>query len=107
MLDGTDPRVSVRQLPGICLRVRDQLRDRPDWHCRMDSDTENIGGHARDRIQVLDWVVERPALEQDLVDVGLRASEQDRVAVRTGARDSGGPQGRATPADILNDHSAE
>ena len=58
----------------------------------MDGDTENIGGHARNWIQVLDWVVERPALEQGLVDVGLRASEQDRVAVRTGACDSGGTQ---------------
>jgi hypothetical protein len=56
----------------------------------MHGDAENIGGHSRNRIQVFDWIIERPALEQGLVDVRLRPAKQDRVAVRLSACDSGG-----------------
>jgi hypothetical protein len=56
----------------------------------MHGDAQNIGSHARDWLQVFDRIIERPALEQGLVDVRLRPAEQDRLAVRPGACDSGG-----------------
>jgi hypothetical protein len=46
----------------------------------MHGDAEEIGGHARNRIQVFDRIIERSALEQGLVDVRQRPAEQDRVA---------------------------
>ena len=45
---------------------------------------ETIGGHARNRIQVLDRIVERPALEQGLVYVRLRPAEQDACSRQAG-----------------------
>src|SRR5262245_29987931 len=55
-------------------------------------------------IKVLDWIVERPALEQRLVDVRLSSTEQDRVAIRTRASDRGRTQRRATATDVFDHH---
>ena len=69
--------------------------------------TRQLGGHARDRIEVLDRIVERPALEQGLVHVSLRPAEQDGVAVRRGAHDGGGTERGAAATDVLDHHRAE
>src|SRR5262249_786752 len=62
---------------------------------------------ARNWIQVLNRIIEWPALEQRLVDVREGAAEQNGVAVRAGAGDRGGTQGTAAAADVFNDHGAE
>jgi len=68
---------------------------------------EAIGSHARNRIEILDRIVERPALEQSLVDVRLRPAEQDGVAIRRSADDRSGAERSAAPADILDHHRAK
>ncbi len=73
----------------------------------MHRDAEEIDRRTRNRSQVLDRIVERPALEQRLVDVRLRPTEQDRIAVRRGARDGGPTQRRTATAHILKYHSTE
>jgi len=73
----------------------------------MYCDAENIGGDACDWIQVLDWIIERPTLEQCLVDVRQRPAEQDRVAVRLGACDGGGTYRSTATTDVFNHHRAE
>jgi len=62
---------------------------------------------AHDRIEVLDRIVERPVLEQRLVDVRQRAAEQQRVAVGLRAGDRGGAHRGAGAADVLDHHGAE
>src|SRR5262249_17666477 len=62
---------------------------------------------ARNRIQVLNRIIERPALEQRLVDVRKGAAEQNGVAARASAGDRGGTQGTAAAADVFNDYGAE
>src|SRR5262249_4434251 len=62
---------------------------------------------ARNRIQVLNRIIERPALEQRLVDVREGAAEQNGVAVRTGTGDRGGTQRTTAAADVFDDHRAE
>jgi hypothetical protein len=68
---------------------------------------EAIGSHARNRIESLDRIVERPALEQSLVDVRLRPTEQDGVAVRRSAGDRNGAERSAAPANVLDHHRAK
>src|SRR5262245_55298511 len=68
----------------------------------MHGDTKRIGGNARNRIQVLDRIIERSALEQGLVDVRLRSAEEDGVAIRAGARDGSGTKRGAAAADVFN-----
>src|SRR5438552_12159485 len=107
MLDRADPRVPVGQLAGIGFRIDYEFLERLNWYRAMHCNAEDIGGHARNRIQVLDRVIQRPALEQGLVDVRLRAAEQDRVAIRPGACDGGGTERRAAATDVFNHHRAE
>src|SRR5262249_48279432 len=61
----------------------------------------------RNRIEILDRIVERPALEQGLVDVRLCPAEQDGVAVRRSAYDRSGAERSAAPADILDHYRAK
>jgi hypothetical protein len=68
---------------------------------------EAIGSHARNRIEILDRIVERPALEQSLVDVRLRPAEQDGVAVRRSADDRSGAERSAAPTNVLDHHRAK
>ena len=107
MLDRADTGMPVGQLAGIGFRIGDELLQALNRHRRMHGDAEKIGGHARNRIQVLDRIIERPALEQRLVDVRLRPAEQDRVAVGPGAGDGGGTERGAAAADVLDHHGAE
>jgi len=73
----------------------------------MHCDTENIGGDARDRIQVSDRIIERPTLEQRLVDMRQRPAKQDRVAVRLSPCDAGSAYRSAAATDVFNHHRAE
>ena len=70
MLDRAGTGVPVGQLAGVCFRVSDELLEGLSRHRRMHGDAQNIGGYARNRIQVFDRIIERRALEQRLVDVG-------------------------------------
>src|SRR6516225_4924315 len=73
----------------------------------MDCKRQSNDRQARNRIQVLNRIIKRPALEQRLVDVREGAAEQNGVAVRAGASDRGGTQGTAAAADVFDDHRAE
>src|ERR1700704_4014397 len=73
----------------------------------MNRDTKRIGSNARNRIEVFDRVIERPALEQGLVNVRLSSTEQDRVAIRTGASDGSCTKRRATATDVFNHHRSD
>ena len=42
---------------------------------------------SRNRLQILDRIIERLALEQGLVDVRNRAAEKNGVSIGSGARD--------------------
>src|SRR5262249_23041961 len=56
----------------------------------MDRKRQSNDRQARNRIQVLNPIIERPALGQRLVDVREGAAEQNGVAVRAGAGDRSG-----------------
>ena len=73
----------------------------------MDCERQSNDRQARNRIQVLNRIMERPALEQRLVDVREGAAEQNGVTVRTGAGDRGGTQRTAAAADVFDGHRAE
>src|SRR5215207_6976222 len=73
----------------------------------MDRNAERIGCKARDRVQIFHRIIERPALEQGLVDQGLGAPEQNRVPIRFCPCDRGRADGRASPTHVLDDDSAE
>src|SRR5215471_20287984 len=73
----------------------------------MDRKRQSNDRQARNRIQVLNRIIERPALEQRLVDVREGAAEQNGVAVRTGTGDRGGTQRTAAAAYVFDDHRAE
>src|SRR6516162_2384948 len=73
----------------------------------MDRKRQSNDCQARNRIQVLNRIIERPALEQRLVDVREGAAEQNGVTVRTGAGDRGGTQRTAAAADVFDNHRAE
>src|SRR6516165_3687430 len=72
----------------------------------MDCKRQSNDRQARNRIQVLNRIIERPALEQRLIDVWEGAAEQNGVTVRTGAGDRGRTQ-RTSAADVFDDHRAE
>ena len=73
----------------------------------MHGNDETIGSHACNRIEILDRIVERAALEQGLVEVRLRPAEQDGVAVRRSPYDRGRAERGAAPTDILDHHGAK
>ena len=47
-------------------------------------------------------IIEGPTLEQGFVQVRLSSAEQERVAIRAGARDSRSTERRTTAADVFN-----
>jgi hypothetical protein len=51
----------------------------------MDGNSDRACCQARDRVQVLDGIVERSTLQQDFIDMRNRAAKKDRVAIRSGA----------------------
>src|SRR5262249_34060185 len=73
----------------------------------MDRKRQSNDRQARNRIQVLNRIIERPALEQRLVDVREGAPEQNGVTVRTGASAGGGTERPAAAADVVDDRRAE
>src|SRR5262249_52970687 len=99
--------VSVGQLAGIGLGINDELFEVLRRHRWMDCKRQSNDRQARNWIQVLNRIIEWPALKQRLVDVREGAAEQNGVAVRAGAGDRGGTQGTAAAADVFNDHGAE
>ena len=70
-------------------------------------DHQRADRNAHDRIEILDRIVERLGLQQRLVDVRQRATEQERVAIRPRARGSRRASNVATAADVLNHRSAD
>src|SRR6516165_3749787 len=97
----------VGQLAGIGLRISDELFEVLRRHRWMDCKRHGNDRQARNRIQVLDRVIEWSALEQRLVDVREGASEQNGVAIWAGAGDRGGTQRTAATTDVFDDHRAE
>jgi hypothetical protein len=85
------------------LGMSDELFEVLRRHRGMDCKRQSSDRQARNRIQVLHRIIERPALEQRLVDVGKGAAEQNGVAVRAGAGDRGGTQRAAGAADVFDD----
>src|SRR5262249_13956923 len=73
----------------------------------MDRQRESGDCDAGNRLQILERVELRPVLEQRLGDVGGRAAEQERVAVRSGARGLRRADRTAPAADILDDDRAQ
>src|SRR5215470_12395750 len=104
MIDGADTVMPVGQLAGIGLGISDELFQRLRRQRRIDCDGESEEGHARNRVQVLDWIIQWPALEQGLVDMRKRAAQQKGVAIRAGARDRGSTQRTTAAADVLDDN---
>src|SRR5262245_2550834 len=99
--------MSVGQLAGIGLGINNELFEILRRHRWMDCKRQSNDRQARNRIQVLNRIIEWPALEQRLVDVREGAAEQNGVTVRAGAGDRGGTQGTGTAADGFNDDGAE
>src|SRR5262249_37764034 len=99
--------VSVGQLAAMGLGVSDELFEVLRRHGWMDCERQSNDRQARNGIQVLNRIIERPALEQRLVDVREGAAEQNGVAVPAGAAYRGGTQGNAAAADVFNDRRAE
>src|SRR5262249_5441763 len=62
---------------------------------------------ASNRIEILDRIIEWPALEQGLVDMREGAAEENGIAVRAGVGDRGSAQRTAAAADVFNEHRAE
>src|SRR5262245_7134775 len=89
------------------LGISDELFEVLRRHGWMDCERQSNDRQARNRIQVLNRIIEWPALEERLVDVREGAAEQNGVAVRAGAGDRGGTQRTAAAADVFNDHRAE
>src|SRR5262249_24188309 len=76
-------------------------------HGRMDRQRESDNCDVGNRFQVLERVELRPVLEQRLGDVGGRTAEQERVAVRSGARGLRRTDRTAPAADVLDDDRAQ
>src|SRR6266849_9451920 len=93
----------VGQFAGIGLGISDELFQRLRQQLRIDCDGEGEEGHARNRVQILDWIVQWPALEQGLVDMRERAAQQKGVAIGAGARDRSSAQRTAAAAYVLDD----
>jgi hypothetical protein len=72
----------------------------------MNSDAKYVRRHSGDRIEVLDRIVQRRALQQRFVDMGKRPPKQQCVTVRFGARNRGRTEGGAPTADVLDDQYA-
>src|SRR5262249_18350361 len=97
----------VGQLAGMCLGIDDKLFERLRWHRWMNRERYRYHSQACNRIQILERIVERPALEQRLVDGRQRAAEQNSVTVRACAGYRGGTQRAAAAADVLDNYGAE
>ena len=72
----------------------------------MDRKRQSNDRQARNRIQVLNRIIERAALEQRLVDVREGAAEQNGVAVRTGAGDRSGTRQQHEQEALQQGHLA-
>ena len=101
------PAWPYERLPGFVFAERDELFESCARQRRMHRDAQRIGDDAGDRIEIFHRIVERLRLEQRLVDVRLRAAEEQRVAVGLRARDRRGADRRPAAADVLDDDRAE
>src|SRR5215468_8472375 len=107
MVRRADTVMPVGQFAGIGLGISDEILQRLRRQRRIDCDGESEESHARNRVQVLDWIVQWPALEQGLVDMRNRAAQQKGVAIGAGARDRSGAQRTAGAAYVLDGNRAE
>ena len=73
----------------------------------MNGERESRNHHIGNRLELLERIVERTALEDRLGDVGARSAQQDGVAVGTGAGDRGGAERTAAAALVLDHDGAE
>src|SRR5262249_35019902 len=95
------------QFAGIGLGISDELFQRLCGRRWIDCDGESVEDHARNRVEVLDWIVQWPALKQGLVDMRDRTSHQKGVAVGARARDRSSTQRTAAATDVLDDNPSE
>src|SRR5215468_8284931 len=104
MIGRANTGMPVGQFAGIGPGISDEpfQRVRLRRQRRIDCDGESGEGDARNRVQVLEWIVQWPALEQGLVDMRKRAAQQEGVAVGAGARDRSSTQRTAAAANVLD-----
>src|SRR5436190_7565677 len=107
MVERADTGVPVGELAGIGLHIRDELHERLRRHGWMHRQREGGDRNVRNRLQLLERIIEWSVLEQGLGDVGRRAAEEDGVAVRASAGDRGGAERTAAAALVLDHDSAE
>src|SRR5262249_33086130 len=62
----------------------------------MDCEGEGRNHHVRNRLELLEWIVEPMALEDRFGDMGARAAQEDGVAIRAGASDGGSTERTAS-----------
>src|SRR5215470_8849 len=89
------------------LGISDELFEVLRRHGWMDCERQSNDRQARNRIQVLNRIIERPALEQALVDMREGAAEENGVAVGAGVGDRGSTQRTTAAADVFDEHRAE
>src|SRR5262249_35770376 len=99
--------VSVGQLAGIGLGISDELFEVLCRHRWMHRKRQRYDCQASNRIEILDRIIEWPALEQALVDMREGPAEENGIAVRAGVGDSGSTQRTAAAADVFDEHRAE
>src|SRR5262249_61744316 len=87
----------------IGLGMADALPQRASRHCRMDCEVEGRNHHVRNRLELLEWIVERMALEDRFGDMGARAAQEDGVAIRAGAGDCGSTERTASSPPVFHD----
>src|SRR5262249_56015229 len=73
----------------------------------MDCEGEGRNHHVRNRLELLEWIVEPMALEDRFGDMGARAAQEDGVAIRAGASDGGSTERTASSPLVFNDHGAK
>src|SRR5260221_10148289 len=97
----------LSQLARIGLGIVDELSQRASRHYRVDCEGEGRNHHVRNRLEVLERIVQRTALEDRLGDMGARAAQEDGVAIRAGAGDRGSTERTTSSPLVFNDHDAK
>src|SRR4029450_632621 len=107
MVQRANAGMPIGQLAGIGLGIVDELSQCASRHGGMNGERESRNHHIGNRLELLERIVERTALEDRLGDVSAGTTEQNRIAVRTGASDRGGTERTASSALVFNDDGAK
>src|SRR6516225_2350857 len=107
MIQRTHAGVPVGELAPIGFHIIDKLLQSLCRHQRIDHKSEGRDGNIENRLKVLQWIVQRSALEDRLGNVCGRSTEKYGVAVRAGTGDCGSRQRAATAALVLDYNRAK